>query len=214
MTTVKHHIPETVLASYAAGTLGEAFSLVVATHVSMCDACRAALAGYETVGGAVLEGVDSVALDDDALKTVMALIAEAPADTPPAPRAHSIFPAPLAGYVGGGPDAVKWRRVGGGVKQAVLADGEDGSVRLLYIPAGTSVPDHTHKGLELTLVLQGAFSDEVDRFARGDVEVGDDDLEHTPIAEAGADCICLAATDAPLVFKSFLPRLVQPFIGI
>ena len=34
------------------------------------------------------------------------------------------------------------------------------------------------------------------------------------IAEAGADCICLAATDAPLRFRGVLPRLAQPFLRI
>ena len=37
----KRHIPETVLAAYAAGTIDEAYSLVVACHVSLCDSCRA-----------------------------------------------------------------------------------------------------------------------------------------------------------------------------
>ena len=66
----------------------------------------------------------------------------------------------------------------------------------------------------MTLILQGAFSDEVDRFARGDVEFGDENLTHTPIAEVGVDCICLAATDAPLKFSGIIPRLLQPFIKI
>ena len=39
---------------YSAGTLPEAFNLVVATHISMCDDCRIALAEYEAVGGEVM----------------------------------------------------------------------------------------------------------------------------------------------------------------
>lgn len=101
-----------------------------------------------------------------------------------------------------------------GVKQSILSETEGGSVRLLYIPAGQAVPDHSHNGLELTLVLQGSFSDETGRFGVGDVEIGDEDLEHTPIADAGDACICLAATDAPLRFNAFLPRLLQPLFRI
>ena len=86
--------------------------------------------------------------------------------------------------------------------------------RLLFIPAGTTVPDHSHGGMELTLVLKGAFSDEQDRFARGDIEIASEDVQHTPIADISEDCICLAVTDAPLKFKGLLPRLVQPFVGI
>jgi len=106
------------------------------------------------------------------------------------------------------------RKIGGGVSQLVLETSPEATVRLLRIPGGTAVPDHGHHGTELTLVLQGAFVDEADRFGVGDVEVANEEMEHTPIAEAGADCICLAATDAPLRFNSFVPRMAQRFIGI
>ena len=76
------------------------------------------------------------------------------------------------------------------------------------------MPHHSHRGLELTLVLKGAFRDEDDRFGPGDIEVATEEVHHTPIAEEGEDCICLAATDAPLRFKGLIPRIVQPFIGI
>jgi putative transcriptional regulator len=125
-----------------------------------------------------------------------------------------IFPAPLADYVGGDLASVRWRRVGGGVKQAILPTGRNASARLLYIPAGVAVPDHGHRGTELTLVLQGAFADENDRFGRGDIEIANEEVEHTPVALEGEDCICLAATDAPLRFRGMIPRLAQPLLRI
>jgi len=66
----------------------------------------------------------------------------------------------------------------------------------------------------LTLVLQGAFRDQTALFAAGDVEVANEDLNHTPVAEIGEDCICLAATDAPLLFNAWIPRIAQPFLRI
>mgnify|MGYP006175708817 CR=1 FL=1 len=129
-------------------------------------------------------------------------------------RSRGLFPAPLADYVGGDLAAVKWRPLGKGVKQAILETGKDASARLLYIPAGQAVPDHGHRGLELTLVLQGAFRDASDRFGPGDVEMADEAMQHTPVAEAGCDCICLAATDAPLRFNALIPRLLQPLFRI
>lgn len=219
--TIKHHLPDSVLAAYSAGTLPEAFSLIVASHISLCDDCRAQAASYDAVGGVVLEEMQSVELAPGALAATMALIEASDgqelSDTKPVAiddPAASTFPAPLREYVGGGPEKVRWRKVGGGIKQAVLPCDGDATARLLYIPAGMAVPDHTHQGLELTMVLQGSFSDEVDQFRRGDVELGDDDLTHTPVADAGVDCICIAATEAPLKFNSFLPRLLQPFLRI
>ncbi len=201
--------------AYAAGQLPEAFSLVVAAHLSLCDDCRAQADSFDAVGGAVLEEAGEIAMGEDALARTLARIERLPRAAAPRPRrAAGIFPAPLVDYVGGDLPAVRWRRVGGGVRQAILPTDRDATARLLYIPAGTTVPDHGHRGLELTLVLQGAFADETDRFSRGDVEIADEALEHTPVALAGQDCICLAATDAPLRFRGLIPRLAQPLFRI
>ena len=210
--TIKHHLSDQLLMGYAAGNLPEAFSLVVATHVSLCDDCRARLGAYEAVGGAVLE-TETAAMSEASLEACLARLGAPEAPQRPA-KPRGLFPAPLGDYVGGDLAAVRWRRVGGGVKQAILPTDKDASVRLLYIPAGTAVPDHGHRGLELTLVLQGAFADDSDTFARGDVEIADEEVEHTPVALAGADCICLAATDAPLRFRGLIPRLAQPLLRI
>jgi putative transcriptional regulator len=212
---MKHHPTEALVAAYAAGTLPEAFSLVIATHISMCDGCRAAATAHESVGGALLEDCPEARVSEDSLKATLALIGgKAAGSDVRRLRPAGVFPPPLQDYVGGDLDAVKWRNVGGGVRQAILPTSKEATVRLLRIPGGEAMPEHGHRGLELTLVLQGAFRDENDRFGRGDVEVADQQDQHTPIAEPGEDCICLAATDARLRFVPWLPRLVQPFIGI
>ncbi len=213
--TIRHHISDQLLMAYSGGSLPEAFNLVVATHVSLCDECRARLGAFDAVGGAVLDETEAVAMSDDSLAACLDRIDMLPQATTRKPlKRAGVFPAPLASYFGGGPERVKWRPLGMGVKQAVIRTGRDASARLLYIPAGQAVPDHGHRGLELTLVLQGAFRDESDRFGPGDIEIADEAVEHTPVAEQGPACICLAATDAPLRFNALIPRLAQPFIGI
>lgn len=216
MKQIKHHLTEPLLMGYAAGTLPEAFNLVVATHISMCDTCRAALAEYDAVGGEVMLDSDPVNVAENALEATLALIDGGKLVEKPTPARvqNSVFPGPLQDYVRGDIDSLKWRKVGGGVSQLVLNTSKDASVRLLRIPAGTAVPDHGHRGTELTLVLQGAFTDEEDRFGAGDVEVANEDLHHTPVAEDGMDCICLAATDAPLQFNGLIPRIAQQFLRI
>jgi putative transcriptional regulator len=212
--TIRHHLNDALLMGYAAGHLSEAFGLVVATHVTMCDDCRARLESYEALGGAVIEAEDETAVSTDALARMMARLEVPVVSAPPkAPRKTSL-PSPVAAYVGGDLDAVKWRALGGGVRQAILPTGPKATVRLLHIPAGQAVPDHGHRGMELTLVLRGAFRDATDRFGPGDLEIADEDLAHKPVAEVGEDCICLAATDAPLRFAGFMPRLLQPLFRI
>ena len=213
---INHHLSDQLLMAYAAGSLPEAFSLVVATHVSLCDECRARAEAYEAVGGAVLEA-ETAPMSDASLEACLARL-DAPTPAPKAvngkAQARGMFPSPLAQYVGGDLEAIRWKPIGMGVRQAILPTSKGASARLLYIPAGQAVPDHGHRGLELTLVLQGAFRDDKDRFGPGDVEIADEADQHTPVAEAGCDCICLAATDAPLRFRGMMPRLLQPIFRI
>ncbi|MDE4132789.1 ChrR family anti-sigma-E factor [Phaeobacter sp. QD34_3] len=216
MSGITHHIPDELLIAYASGTLDPAFALVVATHVSMCDESRARLGAHQAVGGALLDSLappedQGISISADMKARLMDALDD-PYEAPPSYGASGIFPAPVMEALGGLPP--KWKPLGGGVRQSILSRGTGGSVRLLYIPGGQAVPDHGHNGLELTLVLQGAFSDETGRFGVGDVEVANADLEHTPIAEEGPACICLAATDAALRFRSLIPRLLQPVFRI
>lgn len=211
MSAVTHHIPDHMLAAYAAGTLPHAFAVVVASHVSLCDHCRAALGAHQAVGGAVLE--DSAAVPVSAsLKDNLFAQLDAPFVPAPFYDRSGVYPGPVMQALHGRP--LKWQKLGMGVRQDILSEDANGSVRLLYIPPGQAVPDHGHNGLELTLVLQGSFSDETGRFGVGDVEIADEELEHTPIADPGAPCICLAATDARLRFRAFVPRLLQPIFRI
>ena len=59
---VKHHLSDQLLMAYAAGSLPEAFNLIVATHIQMCDQCRAASEAYDAVGGVLLASVGCVIL--------------------------------------------------------------------------------------------------------------------------------------------------------
>jgi putative transcriptional regulator len=218
MTAITQHTPDALLAAYAAGSLPPVFAMVVASHVSICGECRAALESHHAMGGAVLDTCAESKLSDGFKSNLMAQL-DLPMEqaiTRPAPqpmaKPHSVYPAPLMELLKNKPP--RWRSLGLGMKQAILSADEGGSLRLLHIPAGQAVPDHGHNGMELTLVLQGSFSDETGRFARGDIEVADEDLEHTPVADAGDPCICLAATDAPLRFNSLMPRLFQPIFRI
>lgn len=202
--------------AYSAGSLPEAFNLMVAAHVSLCDTCRAELESYDSIGGAVLEDSDEVIaqMDGDSLNATLAKIMDVEPESARPIRAQGVFPGPLQDYVGGDLSDVKWKKIGMGVRQAILKTSPDATARLLYIPAGTAMPDHGHRGMELTMVLQGAFQDDDEYFSRGDVEVADSDLHHTPVADIHEDCVCLAVTDAPLKFSGLIPKLAQPFLRI
>lgn len=212
---IKHHLNDAILMAYSAGTLPEAFNLMVASHLSMCDTCRARGESFDVLGGEVLDQTSEISLSDNSFSSTMSLIDGGEvASTPKREKQPGILPGPLQDYVGGDLEAIRWAPIGMGVKQAILPTSKEATARLLLIPAGTAMPDHGHLGTEMTMVLQGAFQDEDGYFARGDVEIADSDLHHTPVADIHEDCICLAVTDAPLQFDRLIPKIAQRFLRI
>lgn len=211
MTAIIHHISDELLDAYVTGGLAHPFAVVVATHLSLCDDCRARAEAAEMLGGSLLERLAPVALSEGAQNRLLAAL-DLSQPPPRSVAASGIFPAPVMQALGGQPP--KWRMLGGGIRQQILSADGEGSLRLLYIPPGRAVPEHSHGGLELTLVLQGSFSDSEGRFGPGDVETAHDEIDHQPVAGPEAPCICLAATDAPLRFRAMIPRLLQPLFRI
>ena len=96
--TIRHHLSDPLLMAYAAGSLPEAFGLVVATHVSLCDECRARMDSFDAVGGAVVESAESVAMSEGCLEAVMARLGGQ--QTRPKLAERGSVPAPLADYIG------------------------------------------------------------------------------------------------------------------
>ncbi len=219
--TIRHHLSDDLLISYAAGSLAEGWSLAVATHLALCPACRKRLAVAEGIGGELLEAAQLPVEANSSWEAVRRRIAQ-PTSTQreipragPAARRDDGLPEPLRSYLGGDFETLRWRPLGRGASQIRIrtADSET-QVRLLRIPAGKPVPEHGHGGRELTLVLSGSFADGTDLFARGDIEDADASLTHQPTATPEEDCICLAVTDAPLRFRSWFVRAIQPILGI
>ena len=220
--TIHHHISDDLLVSYAAGSLAEGWSIAVATHLALCPACRRGLAVAESIGGELIETMADDAALDDSWASVRSRLQHPPKrpavgsrqTTPPAGHGGGL-PEPLRSYVGGDLDTLRWRAVGRGAYQILIGTADrETKVRLLRIPAGKPVPEHGHGGRELTLVLSGSFVDGENVFARGDIEDADASLTHQPIATPEADCVCLAVTDAPLKFRSWIVRAIQPILGI
>lgn len=219
--SIVHHLEDDILLDYATGTLAEGWSIAVATHLALCPDCRERYYMMEQTGGALLDTLAPDAASPDSWTAIKARLQNQANVSPAAEKpavlrdgAQPVLPEPLRSYVGSDVDGIAWKTLPG-ASQFVIPTGDgETMVRLLRIPAGKPVPEHTHRGQEFTLVLSGAFSDGEDVFRRGDIEVADASLMHTPVATPDADCICLAVTDAPLKFKSWMVRMVQPMLGI
>ena len=103
----------------------------------------------------------------------------------------------------------KWLQLGG-VATAKLPAGDKMHVSLLYIDKGTEIPNHTHLGLEMTLVLSGTICDENGEYGAGDLLINTPADTHTPHTRADQDCLCLSVLSAPLKFNKGLTRLLNP----
>lgn len=211
------------LIAYAAGNLSEAKSTLVATHASYHPELLNKIRDAESVAGALLGTTDKADLSDGFFDRLMESIdaqegeaGEAIDLTKPASAKNSNVPQPLADYLNGDLADVKWRFMGPGMKQAKLWTGENGEkLWLLKAKGGTEIPEHGHNGSEMTLVLQGSYHVNGQKFGVGDLEIASDEIEdHRPMIDEGEDCICLVVTEAPIKLKSLMARAVQPFIGL
>lgn len=217
--TVRHQVSDELLLDYASGNLSEGWSIAVATHLALCPQARRRLSAMEGAAGALFDKISaSDDVTDNDWAKMKARLADAPAQPSPTKQvspSEGVIPEPLRSYLGGDVSSLKWKALGRGAYQIRIPTEDPGTqVRLLRIPAGKPVPEHTHEGRELTLVLSGSFHDGEDLFARGDLEEADGSLLHTPTASPGEDCICLAVTEAPLKFSSWVVRMIQPILKI
>ena len=215
---ITHHADDATLMSYAAGTLSEALSAVVASHVALCPQCRSELATMDDVGAMLLCALPGSAL------------LNAPPRTPTVTRGSSDegdhvlaaiehagdVPRPLSRIVGSDLSSVQWKRLGFGVWHLPLplSNGAKGDLRLIKVAPGQAMPEHGHGGSELSLILAGSYIDQLGRFGVGDLADLDDGVEHQPLADKETGCICLIASEQKARFKGLLARIVQPFVGL
>jgi putative transcriptional regulator len=220
-----HHPEDDALLDYAAGAASQAASVMIASHLALCPACRAEVARLEALGGAMLEDLPPTPLAASDIDSLLARLDRPDAANPPtaarsaAPAASILIPRPLRDYLGGmdvGGDlaGLPWRKLGGGVDEIEIpqAAGRGEHLRLLRIKAGSAVPRHTHHGNEMVMVLTGGFTDASGHYQRGDLGVSDTHIDHTPVADSDTDCICLSYTDAPLRFTGPVGWILNRFI--
>ncbi len=214
------HLDDATVVAYAAGSLSNCLSVVAASHIAMCDHCRARVRRAEAVGAALLETGERQQLQPGALSSVFERIDGSDWVQPKSDRKafrdpDPSLPLPVSRLLGQKLDDVPWKTAAPGVGIHVIEKNPDGSsLYMLKVRPGHKLPDHGHAGQEMTLILRGAYRDQIGRFARGDVADLDEDIEHQPVIEEGEDCICLIATEAPARFKGLVPRLLQPIVGI
>ena len=207
---------DALLAEYSAGHVSAPAAALVSAHLDMRPESAAFVADLESAGGTWLDDLRPADVDhrDSILDAIFASDQEDgnPVGVDTA-AAAGLVPPQIAELLGIDGNDIPWKSRLGGIREVRRKYVDGSSASLLWIRAGQQIPTHTHDGIELTLVLQGAFSDADGRFGRGDVAIADDDVDHCPTAEPGEDCICFVVLDAPLKFTGPVTRFLGPILN-
>jgi len=219
---IKFHPSEQHLVLYAAGELSPAMLMMVGTHVDMCVKCQAHVQDIEQHMAAKLFGETETAnivhgFDEQAmLQTIFS--SQLPAGSVAQAANDSLF---LEGQRFALPPTLarnshrigEWSRLPGKLWRAPVRVGGEEMLNFIYMGEQASLPEHTHKGNEATLVVNGVFNDEHNEYRDGDFMLLDDHHKHSP-ATQDHDCLTIAALEGPLHFTTGLSRLLNPFSSL
>lgn len=197
---------ELLLMDYAAGVLNEAHHLFVSSYITVSPQAHSFVLEFESLGGALIESCDPVAMAQNSLNDVLDMLQnnaaqpqqKATSNTQHKDEQH--WPEPLFRYT----FPRRWRYVLPGVK-AIDIPMENCRSKVLLIKAlpGTKIPTHEHRGRELTLILDGALSDESGHYQRGDILIRDSGTVHTPVADPREGFLSLNIIDVPVRHRGF-----------
>lgn len=197
-------LDEGLVLDAASGAAPAAVRVLAACQAELNDDAAQRLETAETAFGALLENGPRAPVSPALFESTLSQLdledgrgADVEADG--AEKRDGVLPMALERILPEG-EPIIWSPRFGGMSECVI-DGlcEPGVyVRLLKLPVGWRAPEHVHGGDELTLVLSGAFRDEVGRYGAGQVCHAASGHRHRPIVDGDADCLCLVVEFGPL----------------
>lgn len=206
--------------AYAAGRLSPHFALMVETQAAIRADIRRDLDLSDAIAGAMLEDEEPTVMSPNAFETALRAIDSMDKREEQAVRAAAgasaglqellSLPEPLREKALEACEAQGWRRLTGGVQRLDLGSSPAVHAHLYRIDPGACVPRHSHHGDELSLVLQGGFSDGGASYGPGDIARQTPDDTHQPVADDDGPCLVLAVSEGGLKFTGvlgFLQRL-------
>lgn len=217
MTTMaKFHPDLDLITEYTAGSLSLAQSTCVSMHIGFCEQCQRLAGQLSELGASLFEAQDPTPVGDAQLDAVLArLDEEPPLKYSAASQDSGAAPAILQRLMKGDFSDLAWKSIGKSLRISYLKTGDPSHELALYhIRAGGSIPEHGHRGSEMTLILEGGFSDADGQYHQGDFLLRRPGEVHSPTALQSEDCICVAVLDAPLKFTNWKFRWMNPFLKL
>lgn len=215
MNTMTEHMPtylppEALLADYACGAVSPGVSLLVSAHLAKAQQSAATVARFEAIAGALMVEDQAAEIAPSSLDAVLGRL-DAEDDQSPRSLEAGPLPQPLIDAVGTDFNKIPWRFALPGLSEHILKDfsGEDEEVSLLRGRPGVRIPQHTHEGEEMTLVLTGALQDGGRIFRAGDIALNDENDDHKPRIVGTEICHCLVVNTGRLRFTGPLSRALN-----
>jgi putative transcriptional regulator len=213
---IGHHPSGDLLASYAAGAVGAGAALVIGAHVDACAVCRKEVSLLGALGGFLLVRSEPPALSEGALERMLKRLDRE--EIAPARKSSSLpdflarfnVPKRLSGHEIGNKT---WLAPGIWFAPIKAEPDADARTYFIYGAKGKMLPRHTHPGQELTVVLKGAYTDDLGHFARGDFAQADESVSHAQQVTGDDECLCLIHSDGPMRPDGLVARMVQSFAG-
>ena len=209
-----------LLMNYATGSLTPQESLIVAAHLTLNADARRKVSRYEALGGRLMCEAEPAQVHADCLTATLSRIEKAPAAKPAEKRAacapdlhipDAVY-ALISGFCLSDPRC--WSQVTRGFAKMELRlcpAPTRKRLRLVKMSPQAATPRHSHPGTEVTVVLQGGFSDQTGHYRKGDIVIiTDPRLVHQPVASEDG-CVCLMLTEAPLRFQDPFQRFMNAF---
>jgi putative transcriptional regulator len=213
---INFHPTHEQLVKFAAGNCPASSALMISAHIDMCAQCRsatqhsqallaiAALSEETPLGNEYANMMSDITL----LPAAESPVATNQASTLELDGRHFTLPRALRRYQS---HTGNWSRLAGKLWQAPVDLGNDAKANFIYMEKGGKVPEHTHKGTELTLVIDGQYSDGLAEYDCGDFTLMGGTDRHLPHSEADEGCLVFTIVDQPLHFTSGIARLLNPF---
>ena len=220
---IKHHPKFELIQAYVNGDLPASLSMGIKIHAEMCPICQQQIAQLtEQVAEMSFENestqVNSIKTEENTAEVSFDFASMIDNITNSSaiqeviqPMSRNItfkeksyqLPAVLNRIQFG-----KTANVGKLSRTRLQLDEEEIHSSLLHINAGGGVPEHTHKGFELTVLLDGSFSDEKGEYVKGDFIMLDASIKHNPFSEEG--CLCYTVANDALHFTQGINKLLNP----
>lgn len=226
---ISYHPDSRFLTDFATANLPLSEAVCVSAHLEFCSKCRAHVQQLTDIGGHMLSRLAPEAVSADSFETLMARVnspssaassqhvaepaspAAQPAETDETAR---FLPRSVRRLASGSLDKLRWVQLGKALRVAPLQVPDASRDTAIYdIRAGGRMPEHEHRGEEITVLLQGSFSDADGSYKRGDFVVRHAGEAHQPTATLDMDCICLVCLERPVRPRGLLYRLLEPLVN-